>query len=296
MIYVAKNNFKFPFSKGILARSMRSSGLPVKKIYDIVFYINKKLDEKGISEISTTELKQIVRKELLKRGYKKEEKYYKISRRVAHLEKPIFLLIGGAAGVGKSTISAEVAHRLGIKYVVGTDSIREIMRFMIPKNLLPVLHTSSFKAGEEVRNPFVSNTRIHGFSEQTALVNKGVQAFLMRGMKEGINTVINGVHLVPGYIDIDYNSSFYYVFHFLLYLEDRKQHIEHFKLRAENSFRNANKYIKRLDEIREIQEFMREKAEQDENSIIIKNTGFYETVRNIIEYIFMSLEKELHDE
>ena len=60
---------------------------------------------------------------------------------------PLVILIGGATGVGKSTIATQLAHRLGIVRVVATDAaIREVMRAMLSAELMPALHVSSFQA------------------------------------------------------------------------------------------------------------------------------------------------------
>ena len=63
------------------------------------------------------------------------------------LDVPLVILIGGATGVGKSTIATQLAARLGIVRVVATDAIREVMRSMLSPELMPTLHTSSFHAG-----------------------------------------------------------------------------------------------------------------------------------------------------
>ena len=52
-------------------------------------------------------------------------------REVERLDVPLVILIGGATGVGKSTIATQLAARLGIVRVVATDAIREVMRAML---------------------------------------------------------------------------------------------------------------------------------------------------------------------
>ena len=41
---------------------------------------------------------------------------------------PVVIAIGGTSGSGKSSVSQEVAHRLGIDAVVSTDVVRAILR------------------------------------------------------------------------------------------------------------------------------------------------------------------------
>ena len=74
-------------------------------------------------------------------------------REVEDLDVPLVILIGGATGVGKSTIATQLAARLGIVRVVATDAIREVMRAMLSPELMPTLHVSSFQADSALREP-----------------------------------------------------------------------------------------------------------------------------------------------
>ncbi|GIS90866.1 MAG: hypothetical protein CM1200mP20_09070 [Pseudomonadota bacterium] len=55
-------------------------------------------------------------------------------------------MVGGTAGVGKSTVSAEISTRLNITRSQSTDMLREVMRTMVATQLMPELHESSFEA------------------------------------------------------------------------------------------------------------------------------------------------------
>ena len=67
-----------------------------------------------------------------------------------HSNRPLIVVVGGTAGSGKSTVSSRLAHLLDIVRIQSTDMLREVMRGMIPQELLPVLHTSSFLAWNEL--------------------------------------------------------------------------------------------------------------------------------------------------
>jgi 2-phosphoglycerate kinase len=292
LIYVIKNNMRFPFSKGILAKSLAITGLSLYKIYEIVIKINKKLEDSGRKELKSSEIEELVAAELLKRGYNNLERFYRLSREFAHLDKPVFILIGGGTGVGKSAISAELSHRLEIKRVISTDSIREIIRYMIPKELIPILHESSFEAGDCLKEPFVKNKLIYGFSQQVNLVSEGVLAYIQRQKEEGINTIINGVHLVPGSIKFNFKDKAAFLFHYIINLDDKKEHVRRFYLRAEESLRNPERYIDNLGKIREIQEYVNDRA-KEEKVKIIENSDFKETIDIIVKDIFTALEPEV---
>ncbi len=112
----------------------------------------------------------------------------------------MIVLIGGATGVGKSTIAARVASRLGVVRIISTDSIREVMRAFFSESLMPAIHHSSYDADKAVRIPLGSGFDSHvvGFMEQVEMVNVGVLAVLDRAVKERTSLVVEGVHIVPG--------------------------------------------------------------------------------------------------
>ena len=68
------------------------------------------------------------------------------------LRKPYIILIGSASGIGKSTIASELAKILGIKHLIETDFIREIVRGIIGPEFAPALHKSSFDAYVTIRD------------------------------------------------------------------------------------------------------------------------------------------------
>ena len=68
------------------------------------------------------------------------------------MRKPYVILIGSASGIGKSTIASELAKTLGIKHLIETDFIREIVRGIIGPEFAPALHKSSFDAYVTIRD------------------------------------------------------------------------------------------------------------------------------------------------
>ena len=289
MITVVKNNKVFPFSKGILARSMHGTGLSQEQVYEIINRILTDIKKNGIEEIKSDMLREMVCDHLYQRQFYQEEKYYRLSRQIVELKKPMIVLIGGTTGSGKSSVALEVAKRLGINRVFNTDIIREIMRYMLPVDIAPTLHVSSFVAGNAVKNLILKNNLIYGFCQQSSLVTEGVKAYIKRNVKEGLTSVINGVHLVPGYLKTECFGSNALLFHYVLYLEDEEEHKQHFYSRSEGSMRDPEYYISNIKAIRNIQEYIKEMALK-ENVKIIVNYDFENTVKSIIDDIIQQLE------
>jgi 2-phosphoglycerate kinase len=292
MISVRKNNQTYPFSKGILARSISPSGLSLDESYSIVFEIRDELQEEGVETIDSDEIREHVSQKLLDKGYTDEEKHYRVLRQIAAIKKPIVILIAGATGVGKSSISAELAHRIGIERVTSTDTIREIMRYMMPKDLVPTLHASSFKADEFLQSSFIEDKLLAGFNEQVNLVSQGVQAFIQRGKKEGLKTILNGIHLVPGFLNLDSSDNSMLLFHYFLDLQNEEEHKHRFHYRSEGSYREPERYVRELDNIRKIQDHMR-KAAKREHVKIIQNEDFEDTMQIIMQDIMSTIEEEI---
>ena len=179
--------------------------------------------------------------------------------------EPIVVLIGGATGVGTSTLAADVARRLNIQSVVGTDSIREVLRRAISPDLLPLLHKSSYEIKrEDLRVPVEEDEMVlYGFRQQASQVAVGVEAIVDRGLKEGTNLVIEGVHLVPEIILNRYRDH-PNVCTLVVYLSDEHVHRARFYIRALGTAmrRPAEEYISYFREIRQIHDYIRRERGQ----------------------------------
>ena len=106
--------------------------------------------------------------------------------RLDRLDRPLIVMVGGAAGVGKSTLATMLAHRLGITRVIATDVIRQVLRAFFTHEAMPVVHHSAFEVD------------LDGFEEQAELVGTGIEAIVDRAGAERTPIVVEGVHAVPG--------------------------------------------------------------------------------------------------
>src|SRR5204863_1051280 len=150
---------------------------------------------------------------------------------------PLVVLIGGATGVGKSTIATQLAARLGIVRVVATDAVREVMRAMLTSALMPTLYTSSFDADSALREPppRPADKVIVGFREQAVAVAVGVQALIQRAVVEGTSIVIEGAHVVPGFFDLTPYAGSVVAVPVVVTVDDEDLHRSHFVARAADS-------------------------------------------------------------
>ncbi|MBS3762066.1 MAG: 2-phosphoglycerate kinase [Planctomycetes bacterium] len=295
MIEVQKGERKFPFSEGIMAKSLTGCGLSVSEAYEIVREIRGILQTRRVQKVSSGKLKEMISENLLQRGHGTEERFYRVRRQIRYLDEPLFIVIGGGPGVGKSSISSELGHRLGIDRVIGSDTVREIMRSIISPGLIPTLHESTFKAGDVLKTSLVTDKLIYAFEQQTSLVCEGIAAVMRRGAKEGLHMILNGVHIVPGFLRPILEDKLRYVFQYVINVPDPQQHILYFHLREESAQREADRYVKQIDRIRRQQDYILRMAEQNDVPII-DNMDFERSLRTILEDIISQIEKEVSDE
>ena len=120
--------------------------------------------------------------------------------------KPYVILISSASGIGKSTIASEVANTLGIKYLIETDFIRAIVRGIIGSEYAPALHKSSYNAYTTLRDTYNFKSEEElitaGYEEHASFVIPAIEKVISRCVLDNDSIVIEGVHLVPGLINI----------------------------------------------------------------------------------------------
>ena len=194
-------------------------------------------------------------------------------------KKPLIILIGGASGVGTSSMAFELASRLRLKNLISTDMIREVMRKIISKDLSPVIHKSSFDAYESLRTPSIRiDSVVEGFINHVDVVNVGVEAIIERSVKEGISTIIEGVHIVPGFIkeDLLENNN---IIIFTLTVDDEESHKQRFYSRCRQPWvkRSLDRYMENFPTIRKTQKFLVEQA-KIHDARIINNVDINETI------------------
>ena len=282
MIWVTANvdgkNYKEPFSKGILSRSINVADIGFQRAHEIASDIEMDLINKDVTEISSNELADVVLNHLEKIDSVIASKY-KNWRSLRTSQKPLIILIGGASGVGTSSMAFELANRLRLKNLISTDMIREVMRKIVSKDLSPVIHKSSFDAHESVRTPSIRiDSVIEGFISHVDVVNVGIEAIIERSVKEGISTIIEGVHIVPGFIrkDLLENNN---IIMFTLIVEDEEAHKQRFYSRCRQPWvkRSLDRYMENFDTIRKTQNFLVQQAEIHDTRII-NNVDINETI------------------
>lgn len=276
-----------PYSKGLMASQVMVTGLSPYRAYQVAEEIEDRLHARGFSSLTTEQLAELALGVLSELAGERYAKNFLRWREVEKLDVPLIILIGGATGVGKSTIATQLAARLGIVRVVATDAIREVMRAMFSPELMPTLHTSSFEADAALREPptRAADPLIVGFREQTAAVAVGITALIERSALEGNSIIIEGAHVVPGFFDLEAFAERILAVPFVVSVDDEARHLSHFMLR-ENAIaqRPAGRYASGFENIRRLQAYVKGQA-LSHGVPVIPNYGFDQSIATVIDLV-----------
>lgn len=202
------------------------------------------------------------------------------------MRKPYVILIGSASGIGKSTIAAELAKQLNIKHLIESDFIRAVVRGIIGKEYAPALHSSSYDAYKHLRNKNryenYEDLVSAGFDEHASYVIPALEKIIQRAITDYDDIVIEGVHLVPGLIDIEQFREFANIYFFVL-SSDEDSHKERFVKRAVQIHRGG-KQLDFFKENRIIHDHLLRQAEKN-NVEIIKTETIEKSLDSILSII-----------
>ena len=270
-IVVSDNAYELPYSKGLMASAITATGLAPARAFSVAEVIEDRLEESGALSITRQQLNdvalEVIRAEVGDRYAESFAKWQMVQR----LDIPLVILLGGATGVGKSTIATMLASRLGITRVIPTDAVREVMRSMFTAELFPTLHTSSFDAANLVRNPLPRSADpvVIGFREQTSAVSVGINALIQRAIDEGTDLILEGAHLVPGFLDYGRFKGKAVVVPLVVTVDEADVHRSHFLQRArEARNRPSERYLELFDNIRKMQRYVKSLALQHGVAIV----------------------------
>jgi 2-phosphoglycerate kinase len=205
----------------------------------------------------------------------------------------VIILLGGAAGVGKTSLALEVAHRLGIGRVLSTDSIRQVMRLMLSAELMPALHASSYDAYQMLPPETLGDDPvIEGFLSQAATVSVGVRGSLDRAILENTSLVMDGVSLAPGIVDLsDYSEQADVIFLNVAVLDEDAFESRFASRAADSAKRPPHRYLSNLDAILRIQNHLLDLADRYDVPIV-DNVSFDRSVLQIIKHVTETLRKK----
>ncbi len=213
--------------------------------------------------------------------------------------RPLLFLIGGTAGCGKSTIATGLASRLEIARMQSTDMLREVMRTMIPQQVEPILHKSSYSAWQElpdeIQETEEKGKRIYqGYCRQAEILSVAIKAVIHRALHERVSVIVEGVHFHPTIIKNIIEPSDALIVPVMLAVLKKKNLQSRIKGRSTNvPQRRAERYIEHFDSIWKLQTYLLSESDQADVPIII-NTDRDDVFREIMLYTIDKLSQDFN--
>lgn len=212
-----------------------------------------------------------------------------LRKKIKVMKKPLVIFICGMPGTRKSSTAIRLASNLGIKVVIGTDQIRDIVKYYVND---PFLHQPTHNCWRLIGSR-TSDNIIAGYLRQSILIKQGVLSALRLAEKRGENMIFEGVHLAPSFYlgsknVLDTHASDLAFFYFLLWTKDENLHSKNIamKIRLRHG-KEAPWSEEKKEEIRAIQEYLFTKLHLGIHSI--ESTTPEANVRTIIKILEASL-------
>ena len=292
-IHVVEGDHRTPFSKGVLAQSLLAAAIAPDQAFEVGREIEAELLRRRAAEVDRDQLRALATEILERRMGERVASRYRVWRAFQESDRPMILLLAGAAGVGKTALAQEVAYRLGIARVTSTDSIRQVMRIMLSPELAPAIHASSYDAWRVVPGlEAAQEPIIEGFRAQATTVAVGVRAMVERSIAENTHMIIDGVSILPGLFDPERYANDAHVIFLAVATLDPVAYRARFEARARAATRRSpHRYLENLDAILRIQDHVLELAEEH-GVPIVDNASFDDSVLSILRHVTETLGKQ----
>ncbi len=280
-----------PFSHLQFRHSLETIGLNSRESDDVVQMLQAHLSNKLIKPIKSRHLAMLI--------YRYLRQSANLGPAVAHRwlvwhdfinsGRNLIFLIGGTAGSGKSTIANALASRLEIVRTQSTDMLREVMRTMVPKKLMPVLHQSSFTAwkglpGHNEHHSGVSDKLlVQGYLSQADSLALASETVVERATREHVSLILEGVHIHPVFMKKLQKETNSIVIPVVVGLLKQKLLRQRIKTRSNNSpDRGSKHYLQYFDEIWRLQSYLLSEADHANIPIVVnenRDKAFSEIMR-----------------
>jgi len=286
-----------PFSVGVLAHSLETCAIAPEMAMQGAGKVQATLRKTGHREIDHKALRRVIYRCLHAHCSPQSADRYLSWRRFENSGKPLIILIGGATGSGKSTVSSELAYRLDISRHQSTDMMREIIRSYLSPQMVPTLKYSSFEAWRGLpgsvdgNKPAIENPVINGFLSQFAAMRLALEATINRAIEERHHLILEGVHVVPTELNLETEQCEAVIIPVMLATMKKELLNKQLKRRGlEKHKRQAAHNLENLDDIWELQSWLLDEADKA-GIAIIENWYLEDTVRAILDLVIRVLMK-----
>jgi 2-phosphoglycerate kinase len=296
-----------PFSRLEFHHCLETIGLESGEASSIVALLQQHLADRRIEKISSRHLAMLTYRYLRQASNLGPAVAHRwlVWHDFIHSGRALIFLIGGTAGCGKSTTATMLASRLDIVRTQSTDMLREVMRTMLPRQLLQVLHLSSFDAWQALPGQTGATVRpsdtllVQGYRSQADLISVASEAVIQRAKRERVSLVLEGVHVHPAFMEKLKAGEDAVVIPVMLGVLKRKQLQRNIEGRSTSvPHRRAQRYLKHFDEIWRLQSYLLSEADRTNIAIVVNSSRdkvFREIMRITIDTLAEGFDRSPED-
>lgn len=291
-----------PFSRGLLTQSLEICAITRDEMYSVAGEVEALLVPGPNLGVSSADVGQTTARTLRRRFGAEVAGRYVRWVDFNRSGEPLVLLIGGTTGCGKSTLSALLAHRLGIVRTQSTDILREVMRLLVPVKLMPSLHESSYGAYKVLPrwlgpgDVLVEPHMLDGYLMQADEVSIAVEGVYRRAIREQLSLILEGVHIHPSLQKRLEKRGEGVVVSVVLAALKKKRLKKQLTGRSQLiKARRAEPYLDYLDEIWQLQTFLLSEADRHGVPIVL-NSSPEESVRQVVQHVADALVGRFSDD
>jgi 2-phosphoglycerate kinase len=277
------------FSVGVVSHCLEACAIGREAAWDCARRVQEALRLEGRHEIQHLELRRLIHRTLLEHCSVESANRYLSWRQFKASGDPLIILVGGATGTGKSTVTSALAYRLDIVRTQSTDMMREIIRCYLAPHVVPTLAYSSFAAWRGLPaaqlpegQRATDNPVIAGFLSQFGTVKVALEATISRAVEERHDLIVDGVHVLPTELDLGRAATKAVVVPIMLAVTTKQQLATQLVERGrQQPEREASRYLEHLDAIWELQVYLLGLADQ-RRIPIVGNWSLDDTLREIL--------------
>jgi 2-phosphoglycerate kinase len=196
------NGAGVPYPDAVMRGKLRLCGLAPRDIESIMDVLSRQNETGFVNELQLMEQALSLVEKLKERNYltkfKTVMRYYQARMTRADVP-PIIVALEGASATGKSMLALEAVQDLAATRLLGTDTVRQVLRVIMSEKASPELYCHTYQAFTKRQSgPANLDPVVRGFLAQTDLIQPHVVEAVNRISREGADALVEGVHLIPG--------------------------------------------------------------------------------------------------
>jgi 2-phosphoglycerate kinase len=194
------------------------------------------------------------------------------------------LAIGGSSGSGKGTLAIKLAHKLGVRHVLSTDTVRDFVRTKHPRS-----HPIWLSSYDNMPPEFSTDTQ-STYEYQASLLLPALIHTLELSLEDTRCIIVEGVHLsVPTQLKLMAHNLEWCIVPVIVHIPSRDSHMVRFAGRSSTSEAfcldpKYNKYISNFERIRQIQALNLahyESLDNREEFLVVENNILDQAVEDV---------------